>query len=307
MTQRVGVVDRVAAGIAWRDCGPANADTPPIVFLHGLGGTRESWGPQLDAFGATRRCIAWDMPGYGASDPVAPLTYPAIVQRLVDLLDLLALERVDLVGLSFGGMHALHTVLAHPGRIRRLVLADTSPAFGMDGTRREDWVAARLAPIEAGRTPADIAPDVLDAITATPLTGDIRAETIAGFARIGADGFRAAVRCLPDNDVRAELHRITAPTLVIVGALDAETPPSYAEALHRGIAGSTLRVVDGAGHLTPAEAPDAFNALVAEFLAPDHPADHPPDRPTPDRPTPDRPTLDEPRHGQPSAGERTDP
>ncbi len=265
MTGAAAVVDRCANGLAWRECG----DGAPIVFLHGLGGTRTSWGPQLRALGGTFRCIAWDMPGYGGSDPVTPLTYPAITQRLVDLLDVLDLPRVDVVGLSFGGMHALHLAIAHPDRVRRIVLADTSPAFGMDGTSREDWTRARLATIDGGGVPADIADAVIDAITATPLAGEIRAETIESFGRIGADGFRAAVECLPDNDVRADLHRIDHQTLVIVGELDAETPPSYAKVLHDGLAHSTLHVLAGAGHLTPAEAPEEFNRLVADFLTSD--------------------------------------
>ncbi len=254
--------DHRSGGIAWRERG----DGPPVVFLHGLGGTRASWGPQLRGLGSSFRCIAWDMPGYGESDPVHPLTYPAIVERLVDLLDALDLDRVDLVGLSFGGMHALHAVLAHPDRVRRLVLADTSPAFGMDGTARDSWVRARLATIDGGGAPADDAARVIDAITATPLVGTIRAETLASFGRISASGFRAAVECLPDNDVRAELHRIAQPTLIVVGELDTETPPSYAEVLHDGIAGSELSVIAGAGHLSPTEAPERFNALVRDFL-----------------------------------------
>jgi pimeloyl-ACP methyl ester carboxylesterase len=177
-------------------------------------------------------------------------------------------------------MHALHTALAHPERIRRMVLADTSPAFGMDGTRRDEWIAARLAPLEAGGIPADGAESVVDAITAVALTGEIRAETIGAFSDIPAEGFRAAVECLPDNDVRADLHRIGHPTLVVVGELDRETPVSYSEVLAEGLGNGELRVIGGAGHLTPAEAPDEFNDLVADFLTAGA------ERPAPERTTP---------------------
>jgi 3-oxoadipate enol-lactonase len=257
--------DRSLDGLAWRECGSGQ----PVVFLHGLGGTRTSWGAQLRGLGDRLHCIAWDMPGYGDSEHVTPLTYASIARRLVDLIDLLELECVDLVGFSFGGMHALHTALSFPDRIRRMVLADTSPAFGMDGTRREDWIRSRLAPIDAGRMPADVAAQVVDAITAIPLSGEIRDETIGSFARISARGFRAAVECLPDNDVRADLHRIDHPTLVIVGELDRETPVTYSEVLHEGLVNSRLQVLDGVGHLSPCEAPDDFNGLVADFLTAD--------------------------------------
>jgi 3-oxoadipate enol-lactonase len=209
------------------------------------------------------------MPGYGNSDPVTPLTYASIARRLVDLVDLLDIERVDLVGLSFGAMHALHAALAFPDRIRRMVLADTSPAFGMDGTTRDDWTRSRLASIDAGGVPADGAEQIVDAITAVTLTGQVRAETIGAFAQIGANAFRAAVNCLPDNDVRADLHRIAHPTLVVVGELDEETPVSYSQVLNAGLANSRLKIIGGVGHLSPAEAPDRFNDLVTDFVTAD--------------------------------------
>ncbi len=259
--------DHVQGDVAWREEGSGE----PLVFLHGLGGSRTAWGPQLRGLSDRYRCIAWDMPGYGDAAPIVPLTYAAIAQRLVDLLDTLDIARATLIGLSFGGMHALHTALDHPDRVARLVLADSSPAFGIDGTTREGWIRDRLAPINAGGTPADAAEAIVDAITYVRLEGVIRQETIGAFSRISAEGFRAAVTCLPDNDVRARLGDVRSPTLVIVGEHDEETPLSYSQLLADGIPNAELRVLPGAGHLTPAEAPDQFNAALAAFLdATDH-------------------------------------
>jgi pimeloyl-ACP methyl ester carboxylesterase len=248
--------------VAWLEAG----NGPTVVFLHGLGGTRLAWGPQLDALSDRFRCVAWDMPGYGGSAPLLPLSYAGIAERLRVLLDRLEVERAHLVGLSFGGMHALHFTLAHPERVGRLVLASTSPAFGMDGTRAEDWMADRLRPIDAGGRPSDGAERVIDAITARPLVGTARTETLASFDRISPEGFRAAVTCLPTNDHRDRLATIQAPALVIVGELDRETPVSYARVLADGLPDARLEILAGVGHLTPTEAPDAFNRLVAEFL-----------------------------------------
>jgi 3-oxoadipate enol-lactonase len=207
------------------------------------------------------------MPGYGESAPLPTLDFPAIVDSLVTLLDRLGLDRVDLVGLSFGGQQALHFVLAHPHRVRRLVLADTSHRFGDDGTDPEQWKRARLGPIDAGATPAEIAALVLDAISAPGFGGAERDRAIAAFSRISSDGLRTAVECLPSHDVSDRLSEISCPTLVIVGELDEETPVSYAEAVAAGITDSRLAVIPGVGHLSPAEAPERFNALVREFLA----------------------------------------
>lgn len=255
--------DHQHGSVAWREMGTGE----PVVFLHGLGGSRTAWGPQLRGLSDQFRCIAWDMPGYGDAEPIVPLTYEAIADRLVDLLDVLDIEQATLVGLSFGGMHALHTTLHHPTRVARLVLADSSPAFGIDGTARDEWVRARLDPIDAGGTPADAAEVIVDAITAAPLTGHIRDETVGAFRRISNDGFRAAVECLPSNDVRSRLHEIVQPTLVVVGELDEETPVVYSELLAEGLSNSRLEVLPGVGHLSPAEAPDDFNKLVSHFIA----------------------------------------
>ncbi len=247
----------------WREAGAGE----PLLFLHGLGGTRGSWNPQLEYFSQNRRCIAWDMPGYGVSSGETPLTFERIADRVVELLDHLGVECIDMVGLSFGGMHALHTALNHPARVGRLVLADTSPAFGMDGTKPEDWKAARTGAMDAGETPATIAAPILDSIVSKPLAADVRDDLIAAFARIPVDGFRAAVDCLPHNDIRPRLHEIAHQSLVIVGELDTETPVAYAQALADGLENSTLVVLPEVGHLSPSEDPAAFNAAVDTFLS----------------------------------------
>lgn len=258
--------DRKRGRSAWRECG----DGPPVVFLHGLGGTRESWNPQLAGLADHHRCIAWDMPGYGDAEPEPELSFPAIADRVIELLDDAGVEPhrpVDLVGLSFGGMHGLHTALRHPHRIRRLVLVDTSPAFGLDGTTVEGWKRARLEPLDSGLTPGEMAADVLDAIVGRPLDPRIREGLIAAFARIPADGLRDAVECLPGHDIRDRLVDVRHRSLVIVGELDRETPVAYAEKLAAGLPRARLEIMAGVGHLSPSEDPDTFNRLVAAFLA----------------------------------------
>jgi len=258
-------VDHVDGPIAWREAG----NGPPVVFLHGLGGARSAWGPQLRELSSSFRCIAWDMPGYGDSAPLEPLTYKGIAASLAAFIDELGLDKPDLVGLSFGGMHALHTAINFPERVGRMVLADSSPAFGMDGTTAEEWKASRLSALDNGKTLADVAEAVIDAITARTLTDEIRDEIIGAFGKISPEGFRAAVECLPTNDVRAELASIEHETLVITGELDEETPVAYATVLADGLANAELVVLDGVGHLSPAEDPTRFNAEVRRFLLAD--------------------------------------
>lgn len=256
-------VDHTHGPISWREAG----DGPVVLFLHGLGGSRLAWEPQLESLSDMFRCVAWDLPGYGRSAPLTDLTFPAIVESIVGLLDALGAERAHVVGLSFGGQQALHLALGHPDRVGRLVLADTSARFGADGTDPEAWMRLRLDPLDAGITPAEMAAPVLDSITAPGWAGPERDRAIHAFAQIPSEGLRAAVRCLPSHDVSARLGEITAPALVLVGELDEETPVAYAETLRDGIPGAVLEIIPGAGHLTPSETPRAFNHYVRGFLS----------------------------------------
>lgn len=258
------VRDVDAAPVAWREAGSG----APVLFLHGLGGSRLAFEPQLAALAGRYRCVAWDMPGYGASVPLAGApSFAALADAVAGLLDALGARRAHVVGLSLGGMVAQHVALAHPARVASLVLLDSSPAFGLDGeTTAEAWLEARLAPLRDGRTPADLAPAVLRAVAGPRVPDAVIAEAARAMARIPAEGLAAACRCLVTHDLRGRLGGIAAPTLVAVGALDAETPPAYAERLAAEIPGARLAVVPDAGHLANLEQPGRVNALLAGFL-----------------------------------------
>ena len=85
-------------------------------------------------------------------------------------------------------------------------------------------------------------------------------------ARISSDGLRAAVEFLPSHDVRSRLGEVGAPTLVLVGEHDEETPLAYAEALATGIPGAVLQIIPGAGHVSNLEAPAAVNLALRAHL-----------------------------------------
>ncbi len=249
--------------IAWRESGAGE----PVVFLHGLGGSRTAWDLQLADLGDTWRCIAWDAPGYGASAPLTGrLTFAALAAAVVELLDAAAVERAHLVGLSMGGMIALHAALWAPARVGRLVLADTSAAFGADGTDPDEWRSSRVQRLDRGESVADIAPDVIAAVAAPGFAGPARDLAVAAHQRIDDWTYRQAVDCIATHDVVDRLGAITSPALVLVGELDRVTPPEYAVALAAGLPDARLEVLPGAGHLTPCEQPERFNELTRGFL-----------------------------------------
>jgi len=258
------LVDVRCHGFAWRERGNGEL----VVFLHGLGGSRISWDPQLDAIGTTRRAAAWDLPGYGDAAPLAdhPVTFRALATAAHRWIAELGAARAHVVGISMGGMIAQYLAAWHPTIVRSLTLLSSSPAFGLDGTQPQVWQAARLAPLDQGLEPADFAERVLRSIAGPHISPEALEAQRAAMARVSAAALRTSIECLVSHDSRPLLATITAPTLVLVGALDEETPPSYSQQLADRIPGATLTVVPGAGHLLNAEAPDAVNELILAHL-----------------------------------------
>ncbi|MEY4176425.1 MAG: hypothetical protein RI900_3590 [Actinomycetota bacterium] len=248
---------------AWREQG----DGPVVLLLHGLGGSRTSWDAQMGALGR-RRTVAWDMPGYGEAAPLpgGPLTWPAVADSAARFLDALGAERAHVVGISMGGMIAQHLAARHPGLVRSLTLLSTSPAFGLDGTSPTEWTARRLTPLDEGLRPADYAERVVRALASPEVDDAVVEQQCAAMARIEPAALRRTIALVASHDARGIHHLITAPTLVLVGEHDHETPVDYSNQLTACISGASLTVVPGAGHLLNAEAPDAVNRLITHHL-----------------------------------------
>lgn len=248
---------------AWRESGTGSL----LLLLHGLGGSRLSWEPQLASLASDHRVVAWDMPGYGGSSTLGDaVTFAALADAVVDLLDALGVARAHVAGISYGGMIAQYLAARHPSRVASLTLMSTSPAFGLDGTKPDEWRAARLAPLDAGREPADFAGDVLAAIAGPHISHEAMQGQRAAMARVSGGAMRRSIDCLVTHDSRDLLPSVSAPTLCVVGELDEETPVAYAFALADLIPHSKLVVVPQAGHLVNVEAPDAVNDLLREHI-----------------------------------------
>ncbi len=256
--------DLEVGGYAWRELG----DGELVVLLHGLGGSRIAWGPQLATLGSRWRAAAWDMPGYGAADPLAddPLTFRALAEAACGWISALGAKQAHVVGISMGGMVAQYLAAWHPERVRSLALLSSSPKFGMDGTTAESWRSARLAPLNAGEEPVEFAERVLRGIGGPHITDAAYESQRAAMARVTGSALRRSIDCLVTHDTTTLLPAITCPTLVMVGEFDQETPPEYSQYLVDHMPHARLFVIPGAGHLLNAEAPDQVNRLLAEHL-----------------------------------------
>ena len=241
---------------------------PTLVFLHGVGGGHAAWRDQLPYFAARRlRAVAWDQPGYGTSTLVEPYDFEHVADALRRLIEQLGEAPVVLVGHSMGGFVAQEAYARFPRLVRGLVLGFTSPAFGgAGGDFQREFIAARIGPLDAGQTMADIAARLMPGMRgAVSKPGGLQhAESV--MAGVPAATYRKAVALLTSFDRRALLPAIAVPTLLVAGAEDRTAPAAVMQRMAQKIPGADFALLDGCGHLGPMDQPDEFNHVLENFL-----------------------------------------
>jgi 3-oxoadipate enol-lactonase len=242
-----------------------------VIFLHGLGATKEVWAPQIARFSQDYHAIAWDMRGYGGSDDFdGPIRFATDVAD--DLLRVLAAANVasaHLVGLSMGGFIAQCFYHRYPDRVRSLVLADSFESFPrlLSPERLAGFLKARRDPLLQGSSPSDLAQETAAALLASDADPTARSRFVAILSSMRPAAYIKAMEALAREDSIARPATICVPTCVLVGEEDRLTPPASCRALADEIQGSEFHAILHAGHMTSLEQPDMFNRIVRDFLA----------------------------------------
>ncbi len=241
---------------------------PTVLMLHGISGSHLSFAPQVETFASNGwRAVAWDMPGYGRSAPIEPYTFKGLAQSCITLIECLKGGDVVLVGHSMGGMVAQEVVARRPDLVNRLVLCGTSAAFGSSGSWQREFIAQRTAPLDAGRSMAELAQVLVpQMIGPGSLPEGVRLAQHC-MSQVNPSTYRRALEALVTFDRRANLSQIHVPTLLLAGEHDRTAPPAVMKKMAQAIAGSTYLELPGIGHLQNLEAPDEFDAAVLNFLA----------------------------------------
>ena len=254
----------------YTDDGPR--DAPTIVFGHGLLFSGWMFHPQVAALKDRYRCITVDWRGQGQTpaSPDGKADMDSLLGDLVALLDHLGLESVHYAGLSMGGFVGMRLAARHPGRVRSLVLLDTSAGPEDPGKVSQYRLLARvyrvlgIGPVRGKVEPLMFSP----AVVASGRSQEIADEWMGQLRKVPRAGMTKAIRGVTDRlPIADEIGSITAPTLVIVGADDMATPVAKAEAIVAGIDGARLEVVADAGHSSTIEQPEAVTRLIEDFLA----------------------------------------
>ncbi|HLM63225.1 MAG TPA: alpha/beta fold hydrolase [Acidimicrobiales bacterium] len=242
---------------------------PAVLFLHGLGGCWRDWAPQLDSLAARHRVVVVEHRGHGRSEATTGRYSTALFAAdAVAVCRQIGVDHAHVVGLSMGGLVAQALALAEPDFVDALVLCDT-------GTHMTGRMAEAFAAIVAGVRDHGF-PDSHGLVTSTAEAWSAR--TLAERPDIVRDNQREtestdpqawarAAQAILDHDSRADLHRITAPTLLVYGEEDGLIiPGKAAPALLEGLPHAELVLIPDAGHLVNLEQPEAFDRALTDWF-----------------------------------------
>ena len=250
---------------------PKKQGDSTIVLCHGLLFDGAQWDGQVDALSALGRVLVIDGPGHGRSDVPPPFSLDDHTRAFVDALDALGVDELVMVGLSWGGMLAMHVALSPASpRLRAMALLDTSAdAEGwkeaishrlMVSFARRFGIPAQL--VEKKIAPAMFCPKTLR--THPELVSEVT-RRVNGYPRAGVA--RAALAVIVERkSVLERLSSVTVPTLVLCGREDTATVPARSEAIAARIPGAKLAWIEDSGHMSAIEQPEAVNAALVPFV-----------------------------------------
>jgi len=229
-----------------------------LLFVHAAGSNGNTWHRQLAACATEHSPLAFDFPGHGRSGGTQSLkSISAYRDCLYGLMQGLRLRPAVLIGRSMGGAVAMELALAHPERVRALVLVATAARFDLPPPMLETWRNVMHGRAQQPFTTEAFSPKTDFAVMREAWMEQVKTDPrVRYFDLVACNAF----------DITARLSAIKCPTLIIAGRDDTITPADRAAALHTGIPGSTLSIIDDAGHTVPNEKPDVFNQTMTDFL-----------------------------------------
>lgn len=249
--------------IAYRDVGTGRE---PVIFLHGVGSSADTWTELFACMDPRYRLIAADLRGHGASAVVpGPCHLDDLVADHIRLMDHLGLSSAHVVGFSLGALIGQAIALRHSGRTRSLVLLNGIS----DRTDTERARARERLAVVASRPPAEVAVASASRWFTDDFSREKPALVSAEVAIVSAtdhDSYAAAYRVLADNDLIGQVGGISCPVLVVTGEHDVGSTPRMSSAIHQHVPGSQLIIVPGLKHYLHVEAAGTIAALVSEFL-----------------------------------------
>jgi pimeloyl-ACP methyl ester carboxylesterase len=240
---------------------------PDLLLVHSLLTEMTVFAGVLPALAANHRVTRVNLPGFGASSPVALESVAAYADHLARCMDALDLPRDTAVfGNGFGAFVVVSLGIRHGARFGKMMVADVVPAFP-EAARAPFRMMAEKVRSGGMQTVLDAAIGRMLPPTYAGAHPDVVAERKRRLGAVDAGCFAQACLGLAQLNLAPELASIDKPTLVMCGVLDQTTPPDLARALAVGIPGAAYRDIDGSGHCPMLEQPATLVRLMQEFLS----------------------------------------
>jgi pimeloyl-ACP methyl ester carboxylesterase len=235
-----------------------------LLLIHAFPVDAGMWDDQISELSGDAHVLAPSLPGFGGTPAAGDvLTMDAAADFLAGELDRAGTEKAVVCGLSMGGYIAFSLWRRHRDRIAGLALADTRAEPDDEaGKEKRRGLAAKVR--TEGSEPVAEAPPPLLSENADPALWDRVKQMIR---RQSGDAIAAAALGMAERpDSLSILGEIDVPTTVIVGGGDTLTPPEMSETIAKGITGSELITLEGAGHLSNLEDPEGFTGALRDLL-----------------------------------------
>lgn len=240
-----------------------DGDGEPVVMIHGLGGTTNTFTPLLPAFTRNKR-VRFDLPGSGRSSRVeGTLSIATFVQAVMKAMSAAKVEKAHVVGHSMGTIVAAHFAAAEPNAVRSLALF--GPLLAPPDQARANIRARAAKARQEGMQ------GIADALVQASTSSETKQKrhTAVAFVRESLmgqdpDGYARSCEALAEMQA-ADTSKIVCPTLLVTGDEDVVSPPQIVRMMGQKIAGSRVEVLRGCGHWTPVEKPDECIELLKSF------------------------------------------
>jgi pimeloyl-ACP methyl ester carboxylesterase len=253
----------------------SNRPGPLLLFLHGIGGNRSNWKRQIAALEGLVQCAALDLRGYGDSRlGAAQSRVSDYCDDILRVMQHCGKQKVILCGLSYGSWIAASFAMRYPEKLAGLILSGGCTGMSeASAAEREAFLNARQKPLDAGKTPADFAANVV-AVIASPNAGmDVRAELHAAMAGIPVATYRDAIWCFTHPEERFNFSLFDFPVLLMTGEFDQLATPAEIQDVALRIASESnspevrFEMIRKAGHVCNVEAPAIYNSHLTSFIS----------------------------------------
>ena len=252
--------------VCYNDAGEGNL---PLIFIHGFPFDNTMWVSQIDELQKYYRVISYDVRGYGKSTAGDEnFSINLFADDLLNMMDILQIQKTVVCGLSMGGYIALNAVNRFVNRFGGLILCDTTCEADSESAKEKrfkniqiiddggkDSFVNNMLPILFSEQSKTNQPHKVEKIKGTMMDAD-------------PISIIKTLKALAERwETCSTLNEIRIPTLIICGTEDKITPPEKAKFMHQQIKGSRMELIGGSGHLSPFENPEEVNGHIRKFLS----------------------------------------